>query len=49
MNAEWHDAEGTLHYLGQFLSKTLAAFFFLLSCKKLFPAVLVELTGYCKR
>ena len=42
-----HDAEGTLHHLGQLLSRTLDPFLFLLSGKKLCPGVSVELTEYC--
>ena len=42
-----HEAEGVLHHLGQLLSRTLAPFLFLLSGKKLFPGVSVELTEYC--
>ena len=41
-----HEAEGTLHHLGQLFSRTLAPFLFLLSGKKLFPGVSVELTEY---
>ena len=44
-----HDAEGTLHHLGQLLSGTLDSFIFLLSDKNLCPGVSVELTEYCIR
>ena len=41
--------QGTLHHIGQLFSRTLAPFLFLLSGKKLFPGVSVELTEYCIR
>ena len=44
-----HDAEWALRHLGQLLSRMLAPFLFLLSGKKLFPGVSVELTEYSIR
>ena len=49
VNGSGHDAEWTLHHYGQLLSRMLAPFLFLVSGKKLFPGVSVELTEYCIR